>query len=164
MSKFGKYKSQTKPLLRMKKVLPIVKLSFDYNTSLRELPLFRRALNNLNTDQLIEFEIDGDGTLILPSGTYNNAVRVVNIVERVDSTGNEFFSSVIRLQNTIYSWIIPGQVDPVMTIVYSEGESETTTVGNPPTVTEIPLTKSVIYNPDPEGTTTSTQNLDQLSQ
>ena len=113
--------------------------------------------NAIYTTGLQDFEIDATGTLILPSGVYDNAVRMVNTVERTDSSGNATFTSMTRLESTSYMWMIPGQVSPVLVIVYTEGESETIVMGQS-TITEIPLTKSVVYNPAPETETTATHN------
>ena len=110
-----------------------------------------------------EFQIDASGTLMLPSGTFPNAVRIVNNAVRVDSSGSEFFMSIITTETTTYSWVIPGQTDPVMSVIYTEGQSETIISGSPPMITEIPLTKSVFYNPNAEGGTTATRNLGQLT-
>ena len=110
-----------------------------------------------------DFIIDGSGTLILPSGSFNNAVRMVNNAIRVDSSGSETFTIKTTTETTSYQWMIPGQVGPIMTISYTEGQSESIVLGGDPTITEIPLTKSVIYNPAPEAEITATHEFGQLS-
>ena len=117
------------------------------------------TMNDIETYGEATFEVDASGTLILPSGIYNNAVRMLTTTERVDSNGTDNFTSVTTLQITSYIWFVPGQLDAVMAVVYTEGESVVTVMGNPPTTTEIPLTKSVVYNPDPEEITSGTQEL-----
>ncbi len=120
------------------------------------------AMNPSFTTGIQDFVIEGTGTLILPSGTYNNAVRMVNTVERIDSSGNANFTIKTTTETTSYQWIIPGQVGPVMTISYTEGQSESVVMGGTPTITDIPMTKSVVYHPNPESGITATNELDQL--
>lgn len=61
---------------------------------------------------------DGYGTLILPSGTWNNTLRVHTVSLSVDSN---FFSSVATVDSyrtDIYNWYTPGIHGPLLSVYY----------------------------------------------
>ncbi|MEL6866194.1 MAG: T9SS type A sorting domain-containing protein [Bacteroidota bacterium] len=108
-----------------------------------------------NGEQIIE--VDAAGTLKMPTADYSNAIRVRTITSRTDSINTSGVIGLTKLQITTYSWYIPGQADPAMTITYTEGEVESIVPGIPPSVFPIDRSKSIAYNPEIEIMTTNIQ-------
>ncbi len=107
-----------------------------------------------------DIEVDGSGTLKLPSGTFNNAVRAGVYTERIDSSALASGTSVVRLETASYHWYVPGVPEPVVIIIYTEGQSEFTIPGSNPIITQIPPAKTVVYNPNPDGGPTAVSELE----
>ena len=64
---------------------------------------------------------DAWGTLVLPSGTYSNALRIKTVINNTDSIlfgGGFVFGST----NTTYSWYVSGTKVPVFSISYFVGD------------------------------------------
>lgn len=61
-------------------------------------------------------QADAYGTVILPSGTFTNALRVHSVINTEDSdeTGNVIFS----ISDDLYEWYIEDHVEPILTIRY----------------------------------------------
>ncbi|MEM1318653.1 MAG: T9SS type A sorting domain-containing protein [Bacteroidota bacterium] len=108
-----------------------------------------------------EFTVDAFGTLQLPSGTYNDVTRMVQIANQVDSTESGFSTSITRLTQTLYQWYVPGVSGPVMSLSYTDGEVEVRPIVGPSIIDTIGLSKSIVINIDPMGGSTSTADLDQ---
>ncbi|HQY21741.1 MAG TPA: T9SS type A sorting domain-containing protein [Ignavibacteria bacterium] len=82
---------------------------------------------------------DAWGTIVLPSGTFTNALRVKYIILTKDSSfiGTPF---VTLISTNSYVWFIPGRKFPVFEIVYSTISINGIVFGN---------NKTVNYNQDP---------------
>ena len=67
------------------------------------------------TDSIIA---DGYGTLVLPSGTYANVLRVHTISINIDSNIVGGIPSVDTFRTDIYAWYTPGFHNPLLTMLY----------------------------------------------
>lgn len=105
-------------------------------------------------------EVDGTGTLILPSGTYANATRLFTEITRADSSDFSGTISVTETETDLYSWYLPGVTEPVLLISISEGTSTTFIDGIPPVVNEIPPSTFVSVAIDELSATSEIQTKD----
>lgn len=95
-----------------------------------------------------ESQYDAYGTLILPLGTFNNAMRVKSVVVNRDTTD---FGGLINISNTTttsYDWYVATHPGPLVTIAYYEGVNISIVPGFPPDEEDIPLTKSINFTTD----------------
>jgi len=67
----------------------------------------------IETEGYREIVADGYGTITLPSGTYENALRIkyVQIIEQLNYNGSEYVK--YTNENTIYKWYVKGYRYPV---------------------------------------------------
>ena len=95
-----------------------------------------------------ESKYDAYGTLILPIGTYNNAIRVKSVTENRDTAD---FGGLLNISNTTttsYEWYAASLPGPLASIAYTEGISISLVPGFPPMEEEIPLSKSISFITD----------------
>ncbi|MCC6412173.1 MAG: T9SS type A sorting domain-containing protein, partial [Saprospiraceae bacterium] len=95
-----------------------------------------------------ESQYDAYGTLILPIGTYNNAMRVKSIVVNRDTTDFGGLMNISNTTTTNYEWYVASQPGPLVTISYYEGTNVSIVPGFPPDVEVIPLSKSINFTTD----------------
>jgi hypothetical protein len=95
-----------------------------------------------------ESTYDAYGTLILPSGTYTNAIRVKTVSMDVDTVDFLGLLNISEITTTAYSWYVANQPGPLVTISYSEGVSISVIPPLPPTEEPIPLEKSITFTTD----------------
>ena len=69
---------------------------------------------------------DAWGTLTLPSGTFNNVLRIRQIVHSTDSFGTD----VSHARTESYNWFVPTFHNPIMTIGYDTAGSTTSYVSS----------------------------------
>ena len=63
-----------------------------------------------------QMEADGYGTLILPTGTYNDVLRVKFVSMQTDSVSLFFIDSVVNTTITSYQWLKAGTHAPLLSI------------------------------------------------
>lgn len=88
---------------------------------------------------------DAYGTLMLPSGTFQNAMRLKTTAVLWDSLeiGGGYVTSTINQTN--YEWFVGGRPGALLTIMYREGTSTVHIPPLPPIVNPVPLSKTVFY-------------------
>lgn len=88
---------------------------------------------------------DAYGTLKMPGGTFNNAMRLETVTQKQDTTSLFFGFAVTNTTQTNYEWYVNGRPAPQVTIVYTEGTSTTFFPSIPPIMTDIPLSKAISF-------------------
>jgi len=100
------------------------------------------------------FNVDGEsvthydayGTLIMPNGTFNNAIRLRTVSQDRDTA--DLGGGVMNIStfvSTTYSWYAENHPGPIVTIDYSVGNYTTIIPGFPPQIEEVPLDKQITY-------------------
>lgn len=89
---------------------------------------------------------DGYGTLITPTGTYQNAMRLKSVSAQVDSTEFSGIKIINRTDITTYDWLVANQPGVFVSVYYTHTITENYFLpGQPPLVTDLGTTKSVNY-------------------
>jgi hypothetical protein len=88
---------------------------------------------------------DAYGTLMLPSGTISNAMRMKTVEESRDSAAFPGGYILTVVMETEYNWFVGGMGGPLLTIGYREGSSTIFVPPAPPFVNPIPRSKTVTY-------------------
>lgn len=83
-------------------------------TSAEELEIYSHGTTNVVADAW--------GTLTLPSGTYNNALRIKTVTNNTDTMVTSGGSFVFGSTTTSYSWYVSGIKVPVFGITYIVGD------------------------------------------
>ncbi|MCB9305329.1 MAG: T9SS type A sorting domain-containing protein [Lewinellaceae bacterium] len=91
---------------------------------------------------------DGYGTLITPSGTFPNAIRIKAVSSQVDSAEFDDVKIINNTDITTYDWFVPNQPGVALTVYYTHTISSTFFPGFPPFVTDFGVVKSVNYTSD----------------
>jgi hypothetical protein len=92
---------------------------------------------------------DGAGTLITPTGTFNNVLRLKSENHRIDSTNLSGIVTIIDQTITSYLWLSPSVPGlPLASLTISSGESRTQIPPLPPIITPIPESRSFAYAGD----------------
>ena len=116
----------------------LMQYPFTYNSSFNDnfFATINSGTNIINRNGSISALGDAWGTLNLPFGSFNNAIRVKYIITSRDSiiSGTPY---VLKSTNTIYDWFVPGKKFPVFEIKYATFILN----GNP-----LPGSKIVVFN------------------
>ena len=88
---------------------------------------------------------DAYGTLELPTGTYNNTIRLKVVEMSQDSAALPSGYILTETTDTEYIWFQNGTSGPLLTINYSEGTTTIVVPPAPPFVNPIQPSKSVSY-------------------
>jgi hypothetical protein len=99
--------------------------AFGNNFSDIFLGSYTLASVNFNRSGMIDVSADAYGSLVLPTGTFNNTLRIKTVVDMTDSSTSGL-PVVIRTKTTVYSWYSSSLKFPVFQIIINE----ITTLGN----------------------------------
>ncbi len=89
---------------------------------------------------------DGYGTLVLPSGTYQNAMRIKAVSSQVDSAEFMDIKFINRTDITTYDWLVSGQPGVFVSVYYIHTVQETYFFpGLPPIITDLGTVKNANY-------------------
>jgi hypothetical protein len=80
---------------------------------------------NFNRSGMIDVSADAFGSIVLPTGTFSNTLRIKTVVDMTDSSTSGV-PIVVRTKTTIYSWYSSTLKFPVFQIIINE----ITTLGN----------------------------------
>lgn len=119
----------------------ILQYPFTYSSNFSDTysSVYNNGIANSYLDGTITSTGDAWGTLVLPNGTFNNALRVKNVTVQRDSTNIGGFNNVLEFTSTAYSWFVPNKKFPVFDIRYNSGVVNGTQTFS---------LKLVTYNPD----------------
>lgn len=119
----------------------IMQYPFTYSSSFSDTysSVYNNGVSNSYLNGTINSTGDAWGTLVLPNGTFSNALRVKNVSVHRDSTNIGGIANVLNFTSTAYTWFIPNRKFPVFEIRYILAEIS----GIPPI-----RSKFVFYSPD----------------
>jgi hypothetical protein len=119
----------------------ILRYPFTFNSNFSDTysSVYNNGVANSYLNGTITSTGDAWGTLVLPNGTFNNALRIKNVTSHRDSSFIGGVSNVLRFTSTAYTWFVPNRKFPVFEIRYNLIEIS----GFPST-----RAKFVIYSPD----------------
>jgi len=100
---------------------------------------------NVHSNGTSVLTADAWGTLILPSGSFTNSLRVKSVTDNIDTIYFEGSSIVSVSQITNYSWYVSGSKAPVLNITYIR-----TPFSNLKTVSYVHATPTSISDPQNE--------------
>ena len=98
----------------------LLEYPFTYNSNFSDTysSVYNNGVANSYLNGTITSTGDAWGTLILPNGTFNNALRVKNVIVRKDSSNIGGFNNVLDFTNTEYLWFVADKKFPVFEITY----------------------------------------------
>lgn len=119
----------------------LLQYPFTYNSNFSDTysSVYNNGVANSYLNGTITSTGDAWGTLVLPNGTFNNALRIKNVTVQRDSTNIGGFINILDFTSTSYTWFVPNKKFPVFEIRYNSG-----TVNGTQTFS----LKLVTYNPD----------------
>ncbi len=119
----------------------ILQYPFTFNSNFSDTysSVYNNGIANSYLNGTITSTGDAWGTLVLPNGTFNNALRVKNVTVQRDSTYIGGFNNIVDFTSTSYAWFVPDRKFPVFEIRYNSG-----TINGTQTFS----LKLVTYNPD----------------
>lgn len=88
---------------------------------------------------------DGYGTLITPTGTFQNAMRIKSVSSQVDSAEFSGIKIISHTDITTYDWFVANQPGTLVSVYYTHTVSTTSFPGFPPQVTDLGTEKSANY-------------------
>ena len=119
----------------------ILQYPFTYNSNFSDTysSVYNNGVANSYLNGTITSTGDAWGTLVLPNGTFNNALRVKNVSVQTDSSNIGGMNNILNFTSTAYTWFVPDTKFPVFEIRYTSLIFNGTPISN---------AKFVNYSPD----------------
>lgn len=88
---------------------------------------------------------DGYGTLQMPGGTFQNAMRIKSVSLQIDSAEFSGLKIISETDITTYDWLVANQPGVLVSVYYTHTISTTYFPGFPPQVSDLGTTKAAYY-------------------
>ncbi len=119
----------------------ILQYPFTYNSNFSDTysSVYNNGVANSYLNGTTTSTGDAWGTLILPNGTFNDALRIRTVKAHRDSSNIGGFNNVLDFSSTAYTWFVPNKKFPVFEVRYNS-----IAINGAPTFSG----KFVTYNPN----------------